>query len=151
MTPHHLPALMLVVEDDAGDQVLIQDTLEASPIPKHVRVVSDGEEAMEYLFRYGRYPSAAAAPRPDLILLDLNMPRLDGREVAARLKADCGLRSIPIVTFTTSAREEDVASCYVLGINSYVQKPTDYDRFQAVLLDIAHYWLTVSLKPPPPQ
>jgi CheY-like chemotaxis protein len=142
------PAVILVAEDDLGDQILIQEALEASRVPKQVCLVSDGEEALEYLYHTGRYHPPAAAPRPDLILLDLNMPRLGGKEVLARLKADAAQKTVPVVAFTTSCREEDVSQCYAMGVNSYVQKPTDFDQFQAVLRNLEQYWLEVSLSPP---
>jgi two-component system response regulator len=145
------PAVILVVEDDQGDQLLIQEALEASRISKQVHIVGDGVEALEYLRRSGRFSAPAEAPRPDLILLDLNMPRLGGKDLAAQLKNDPGLKTIPVVAFTTSVREEDVASCYLLGFNSYVQKPTDFDQFQAVLGQMEHYWLQVSVRAPRPR
>lgn len=145
---HSCPALILVVEDDVGDQILIQEALEASPVPKQIRLVGDGQEALEYLNRSGRYAALGAAPRPDLILLDLNMPRMGGKELAAELKANPGLKTIPIVAFSTSNQDADVAACYLLGMNSYVQKPLDLDRFQAVIQDLTHYWLQVSISPP---
>ena len=141
-------AVVLLVEDDVGDQILIQEALQSTPGPKRIEMVGDGEEALEYLYRQGRYSDPVLAPRPDLILLDLNMPRLGGREVAARLKGDPAMRSIPIVAFTTSCREEDVAYCYAVGVNSYIQKPTDFDRLQAVLELLERYWLETSLRLP---
>ena len=142
------PARILVVEDDMGDQILIQESLQTSPVRKKVHVVSDGEEALEYLYRTGRYAPPVESHRPDLILLDLNMPRLGGKEVGARLKADPEMKAIPIVAFTTSDREEDVAACYALGFNCYVKKPTDFEEFQAALLHLERFWLQVSLPPP---
>lgn len=144
----HSPAVILIAEDDLGDQILIQEALQSSQIPKVLRIVCDGEEALEYLHHSGRYAAGDQAPRPDLILLDLNMPRLSGIELLARLKADNNFRSIPVVAFTTSGRDEDITQCYAMGVNSYVQKPTDFDRFQAVLLQLEEYWLQVSLFPP---
>ena len=141
----HTPAVVLVVEDDLGDQILIQEALQATRVAKQVYTVSDGEEAIEYLHRTGRYAAPTTAPRPDLILLDLNMPRLGGKEVAARLKADPEMKAIPIVVFTTSCREEDVVCCYEAGVNSYVQKPTDFERFQTVLQGLEYYWLELSI------
>ena len=143
-------AVILLVEDDFGDQILIQEALQASPLLKRIEIVADGEQALEYLCRVGRYADAALAPRPDLILLDLNMPRLGGKEVAAKLKADPLLRSIPIVAFTTSCRDEDVALCYSIGVNSYVQKHTDFDRLQSVLQHLERYWLEICQRPPRP-
>jgi CheY-like chemotaxis protein len=148
LVPRPTPAVILVVEDEVGDQILIQEALNGSPVAKQIRIVSNGEEAIEYLYRSGRFARPADAPRPDLLLLDLNMPRLGGKEVAARLKSDPDLKGIPIVAFTTSAREEDVAGCYAIGVNSYVQKPTDFDQFQAVLQDLERYWLGISRPPP---
>lgn len=144
----HSPVVVLIAEDDLGDQILIQEALQSSRIPKSLQIVGDGEEALEYLYRSGRYAAPARAPRPDLILLDLNMPRLGGKELLARLKGDDNLRTIPVVAFTTSGREEDITQCYAMGVNSYVQKPTDFDQFQAVLQRLEQYWLEVSLFPP---
>ena len=141
------PPLILVVDDDAGDQVLIQEALDASGIRKSVRVVGDGQEALEYLYRSGRY-AEGEAPRPDLVLLDLNMPRVGGCEVAARVKADPALKAIPLVAFTTSGNEEDVAECYSVGVNSYVQKPTEFEHFRATLRDVVRYWLEISTSAP---
>ena len=143
-------AVILVAEDDAGDRILIDESLQATKMCKQVQMVVDGEEAMEYLYQRGRYAVPASAPRPDLILLDLNMPRLGGKEVLTRLKADAERKSIPIVAFTTSGREEDISQCYAIGVNSYVQKPTDFDQFQLALQALEHYWLEVSRLPPRP-
>jgi len=141
--------VILIVDDDAGDQVLIQEALQASQAGKKIYMVGDGEEALDYLNRTGRWASSPA-PRPDLILLDLNMPRLGGRELLPRLKSDPRWKTTPVVVFTTSNREDDVAYCYAAGASSYVQKPSDFDRFQEVLSQIESYWLRVSLSPPPP-
>ena len=137
-SPPHIGPLILVVEDTAADQVLIQEVLESAGFPMQVAMAGDGQEALECL--RGSY-------RPDLILLDLNMPRLGGKELAARVKSDPALHTIPIVAFTTSSLPEDVASCYELGFNSYVQKPTDYDEFQRTLCALVHYWFKVSIPP----
>jgi len=142
------PPVILLVEDDVGDQMLVQEALESSPILKRIEIAGDGQQALEYMYRLGRYADPARAPRPDLILLDLNMPRLGGKEVAAKLKADPRVRSVPIVAFTTSCRDEDVALCYSIGVNSYVQKPTDFDRLQSVLHHLERYWLEICQRPP---
>lgn len=147
-TKFHSPTVILVVEDDLGDQILIQEALQASQFSKQIQLANDGEEALEYLRRSTFYDSRNETPRPDLILLDLNMPRLGGKEVLARLKTDPAFKSIPIVAFTTSCREEDVVLCYSMGANSFVQKPTDFDQFQAAIRHLEHYWLQVSLFPP---
>ena len=137
------PPMILVAEDDPGDQVLIREALESNPCRKQVQLVGDGEEALEYVRRSGRYATPAGGPPPDLILMDLNMPRLSGKEATARLKADPSTRSIPIVAFTTSNREEDISHCYAVGVNSYIQKPSDFDRLQEVLRQVERYWLEV--------
>ena len=142
------PAVILVAEDDVGDQILIREVLEAGPISKRIFVVRDGEEAVDFLSQSGRFAGAEQAPRPDLILLDLNMPRLNGKEVLARLKGDESLRGIPVIAFTTSAREDDIAECYALGVNSYLQKPTDFEEFQAALRVFERYWLEFCRVPP---
>lgn len=141
------PPLILIVDDDVGDQILIQEALESSQIAKQVRIVSDGEEAVAYLRHSGPFADASCSPRPDLILLDLNMPRLGGKEVLALLKSDPDLKCIPVVAFTTSGREEDVLECYRMGVNSYVQKPSDFREFQSVVHNLELYWLQVSLFP----
>ncbi len=144
----HAPAVILVAEDDLGDQILIREALESSGIGKRIFMVSDGEEAIEYLCQSGRFAGSERAPRPDLILVDLNMPRLSGKEVLARVKSDEGLRTIPVVAFTTSPRDDDIAQCYALGANSYVQKPTAFEEFQSVLRVMERYWLEVCRFPP---
>jgi CheY-like chemotaxis protein len=139
-----LPALILVVDDDEGDRLLIRETLEHSALSKQIQVVEDGEAALDYTYQRGRYAPPAAAPRPDLMLLDLNMPRVSGKEVLSRLKQDPEMRDIPILVFTTSQREEDVSFCYSAGANSYVQKPSDLDQLQNVLRAMETYWLEIA-------
>jgi CheY-like chemotaxis protein len=147
--PFRRSAVILVAEDDVGDQILIREALESSSVPKQVYLVGDGEEALEFLNQSGRYLDAEMAPRPDLILLDLNMPRLGGKELLSQLKNDDDFKMIPVVAFTTSGREEDVMQCYQLGVNSYIQKPSDFDEFQTVMRTIEDYWLKAGLFPPP--
>jgi CheY-like chemotaxis protein len=142
--------VILLVEDDHGDQLLTCEALSESALAHKVVVVSDGEEALEYLTHTGRYGDAAAAPRPDLILLDLNMPKINGRQLAAKLKGDAELRTIPIVVLSTSDYHDDVAHCYKTGVNSYVHKPTSYDDFVATINAIEHYWLRVVQPAPRP-
>lgn len=142
--------VILLIEDDHGDQLLTCEALSESALAYKIAVVSDGEEALEYLNRTNRYSDSAQAPRPDLILLDLNMPRINGRQLAARLKADPEFASIPIVVLSTSDYHEDVAHCYKIGVNSYVHKPTNYDDFVAAINAVEHYWLRVVQPPPRP-
>lgn len=140
----------LLVEDDHGDQLLTCEALSESALAHKVVVVSDGEEALEYLTHSGRYDNPAEAPRPDLILLDLNMPKINGRQLATRLKSDPDLQTIPLVVLSTSDYHDDVAHCYQTGVNSYVHKPTSYDDFVATINAVEHYWLRVVQPAPRP-
>jgi CheY-like chemotaxis protein len=131
---------VLLVEDDPGDVVLIKEAFEYNKVHNALHVVSDGEEALEFLYRRGRYEGA---PRPDLVLLDLNLPRKDGREVLEEVKADRDLRTIPVVVLTTSEAEEDIVRSYDLHANAYVTKPVDFDRFIEVVRLIDDFFVTV--------
>ena len=131
---------VLLVEDDPGDVLLIEEAFEFNKVRNNLSVVSDGVEALEYLRREGRY---ADATRPGLILLDLNLPRKDGREVLAEVKDDATLRSIPVVVLTTSKAEEDVLRSYDLHANAYVTKPVDFDRFIEVVRQIDEFFVSV--------
>ncbi|MEA2283820.1 MAG: hypothetical protein QOK21_4427 [Solirubrobacteraceae bacterium] len=131
---------VLLVEDDPGDVLLIEEAFEFNKVRNNLNVVSDGVEALEYLRREGRY---ADARRPGLILLDLNLPRKDGREVLAEVKDDSALRSIPVVVLTTSKAEEDVLRSYDLHANAYVTKPVDFDRFIEVVRQIDEFFVSV--------
>jgi CheY-like chemotaxis protein len=131
---------VLLVEDDAGDVVLIEEAFEYNKVRNRLSVVSDGVEAIEFLRREGPH---ADAPRPGLILLDLNLPRKDGREVLAEIKDDPALRSIPVVVLTTSKAEEDVLRSYDLHANAYVTKPVDFDRFIEVVRQIDEFFVSV--------
>jgi chemotaxis family two-component system response regulator Rcp1 len=134
------PIEILLVEDNPGDSDLILEFLEEARVTNHVTVCRDGEEAMEYLGGKGRH---AGAPRPDLVLLDLNLPRKDGREVLADIKADPLLESIPVVILTSSSAEADIARSYSLKANCYIIKPVDLDKFVGVIRSIEDFWLTV--------
>lgn len=134
------PLEILLVDDDAGDVELTRESLSDSKLAINMSVAVDGVEAMEFLRREGKYSNA---PRPDLILLDLNMPRKDGRQALAEIKADDSLRSIPIVILTTSSAEEDIVKTYNLGANCYVTKPVGFDQFQKVVEAIEGFWFTV--------
>jgi CheY-like chemotaxis protein len=131
---------VLLVEDDPGDVVLIKEAFEYNKVHNALHVVSDGEEALEFLYRRGRYE---AAPLHDLVLLDLNLPRKDGREVLEEVKADRDLRTIPVVVLTTSEAEEDIVRSYDLHANAYVTKPVDFDRFIEVVRLIDDFFVTV--------
>lgn len=144
--PHKL-VVILLVDDDAGDQELTRRALEEDVLRVDLRIVSDGEEALDYLFGRGAYAAAGAAPRPDLILLDLNMPRMNGREVLQTLKKSPELCRVPVVILTTSQQEADILATYDLGCNSYVQKPVDIERFIKVVREMGNYWFEVVTLP----
>jgi CheY-like chemotaxis protein len=131
---------VLLVEDDPGDVVLIREAFEHNKVYNALHVVSDGVQALDFLRRQGDY---ADAPRPDLVLLDLNLPRKDGRQVLAEVKEDAALRTIPVVVLTTSQAEEDIARSYDLHANAYVSKPVDFDCFIEVVRQIDDFFVSV--------
>lgn len=138
--PDGKPIEVLLVEDDPGDTLMIKEAFEDNKVRNTLTCVADGVEALEYLRREGQY---ADAPRPDLVLLDLNLPRKDGREVLAEIKGDDALSTIPVVVLTTSAAEEDVLRSYKLHANAYVTKPVDFERFIEVVRQIDEFFVTV--------
>jgi CheY-like chemotaxis protein len=131
---------VLLVEDDPGDVVLIREAFEDKKVGNHLSVVGDGVEAMAYLRREGDYADAA---RPDLILLDLNLPRKNGREVLAEIKSDPDLSLIPVIVLTTSEAEEDIVRSYQLHANAYITKPVDFDQFAGVVHQIDEFFVGV--------
>ncbi len=136
---------VLLVEDDPGDVLMIREAFAENKLRNRLTVVSDGVEAMEFLRREGPH---AQAPRPDLILLDLNLPRRDGREVLSDVKGDPDLRSIPVVVLTTSSAEEDILRSYNLHANAFVTKPVDFDSFIDVIKQIDDFFVSVVKLPP---
>jgi CheY-like chemotaxis protein len=136
---------VLLVEDDPGDVVLIEEAFADNKVRNRLHTVADGVEAIEFLRGVGKHEGA---PRPDLVLLDLNLPRKDGREVLAEIKDDEDLRQIPVVVLTTSKAEEDVLRSYKLHANAYVTKPVDFDRFIEVARQIDEFFVTVVKLPP---
>ncbi|MCO5972079.1 MULTISPECIES: response regulator [Actinoallomurus] len=134
------PIEVLLVEDDPGDVVLTKEAFDDNKVSNKLSVVSDGEEAMRFLRREGDY---ADAPRPDLVLLDLNLPRMDGRQVLEEIKDDEALRTIPVVILTTSEAEEDILRSYRLHANAYVTKPVDFDQFIKVVRQIDDFFVSV--------
>jgi CheY-like chemotaxis protein len=134
------PIDVLLVEDDEGDVLMTREALAEGKVLNRLNVVGDGVEALDYLRRGGRH---AAAVRPDLILLDLNLPKRDGRQVLAEIKSDPDLRRIPVVVLTTSEAEEDVLRSYDLHANAYVTKPVDFDRFVQVIQQIDEFFISV--------
>jgi len=141
------PIDVLLVEDSPGDVRLTQEAFAEANIAVHMHVVADGVEAMDFLRRSDAY---ADAPRPGLILLDLNLPRMDGREVLARLKDDADLRTIPTVILTTSEAEIDIATSYDLQANCYLTKPAQLEEFEILVRSIDDFWLTKVKLPHPP-
>ena len=139
------PIEVLLVEDDPGDVLMTQEAFEEHKVRNKLNVVSDGEEALSYLRREGPH---ADAPRPDLILLDLNLPRVDGRQVLQAIKEDPDLRRIPVVVLTTSGADEDILRSYSLHANAYVTKPVDFDSFIAVVRQIDEFFVSVVKLPP---
>lgn len=140
--------VILMAEDDPGDQELTRRALQDDVLRVDLRIVENGEEALDYLHRRGRYAVEGTAPRPDLFLLDLNMPRMGGREVLAQLKKDPALCQIPVVVLTTSDQEIDIVKSYSLGCNSYIRKPVDLAQFAAIIRTLENYWFEVVTLPP---
>jgi CheY-like chemotaxis protein len=138
--PAGQPIEVLLVEDDPGDVLLIREAFDFNKVHNNLNVVSDGEQALDYLRGTGDY---ADRTRPDLVLLDLNLPRKDGREVLADVKSDPDLRTIPIVVLTTSEAEEDVLKSYQLHANAYVTKPVDFERFVSIVRQIDDFFVSV--------
>ena len=134
------PIDVLLVEDDPGDVLMTKEAFQDYKVQNQLHVVNDGTEAMAFLRREGDY---ADVPRPDLVLLDLNLPRMDGREVLQAIKSDPDLASIPVVVLTTSEAEEDVLRSYSLHANAYVTKPVDFERFIQVVRQIDDFFITV--------
>ena len=139
------PIEILLVEDNPADVRLMVETLKQEKICNNLSVVSDGEEALDFLFKRGKF---AKAPHPGLILLDLNLPKLDGREVLKEIKNDDMLRMIPVVILTVSKSEEDIIRTYKLHANCYITKPVDLAQFSKVTKAIQDFWLTIVRLPP---
>lgn len=139
------PIEILLVEDNPGDVRLTREALKEGKVRNVLSVVQDGVEALAFLKRQGAYAKAA---RPDLILLDLNLPKIDGQEVLAEIKASPALRAIPVVILTTSSAEQDILRTYNLHANCYITKPLDMDQFISVVKSIEDFWLTVVKLPP---
>lgn len=145
MKPIIMPIEVLLVEDNPGDVQLTRIALEDSKMSVNLNVVEDGVEAIDYLQKKQKY---ADKPHPDLILLDLNLPKKDGREVLAQIKSDPVLKRIPIVVLTTSQAEEDILKAYNLNANCYITKPVDFDQFFKIVQSIEQFWFTIVKLPP---
>ncbi|HZY88629.1 MAG TPA: response regulator [Gemmataceae bacterium] len=145
MKPVHA---ILLVEDNPADIKITQRALKESGTPVELFVVRDGQEAVDYLLRQGRHVGDDVWRSPDLILLDLNLPGMTGREVLERIRNTPALRTVPVLVLTTSRRQEDVHDMYAAGANTYIEKPQDFGRFVEVLRTIERYWLDTALLPP---
>ena len=148
------PIAILVADDDADDCMLLREAFTESRLANDLHFVGDGQELMDYLCHRGRYTDPASAPRPGLILLDLNMPGKDGREALEEIKADPHLRQIPIVVLTTSQAEEDIYRSYDLGVNSYITKPVTFESLVDIVQMLRRYWFEIvelPLERQPPQ
>ena len=140
--------VILMADDDADDRLLAKDALNECKITNALHFVENGEELLDYLRQEGKYASLVDTPRPGLILLDLNMPRKDGREALQEIKADPKLRSIPVVVLTTSKADTDISRIYELGANSFITKPVSFDALIKVMSDLVHYWFELVELPP---
>ena len=134
---------ILVADDDEEDRMLIQDAMEESKLLNPLHFVADGQEAMDYLNHRGKFADLEKNPMPGLILLDLNMPKKDGREVLKEIKSNPSLRSIPVVILTTSKAEEDILRTYDLGVNSYITKPVTFDALVDIIKNLGKYWFEI--------
>ncbi len=138
---------ILMADDDAEDRLLAREAMAECHFDNDLHFVKNGEELMDYLRNHGEYADAKANPEPSLILLDLNMPKMDGRTALGKIKSDPKLRSIPVVVLTTSTAEEDLAKSYDLGANSYISKPADFSGLVKIMKELGRYWFdTVELR-----
>lgn len=148
---HKIPITILICDDDEDDRALTQQALEDAHISNDLRFVEDGEQLLDYLHQRGRYSGeTGAAPRPGLILLDLNMPNMDGREALQIIKGDATLVDIPIVVLTTSGLDADVIRSYQLGVNSFITKPVTFTGLVDAMNVLGRYWLEIVELPPVP-
>lgn len=145
---YDLPGVVLLAEDDPADQKLISRALSKSSPGFELKVVGDGAQLIDYLQRDGDYSDARRAPRPSLVLLDLNMPNMDGRTALREIKSNHDFRRIPVVVLTTSDQESEIAQCYDLGANSFITKPNSYPELVAMAVQLDSYWFELAKTPP---
>jgi CheY-like chemotaxis protein len=142
------PIKILLVEDNVQDIEITQRAFARGRVRNELTVVRDGEEAIDYLYHRGKYQDPATSPRPGMILLDLNLPKVGGLEVLQQIKKDDQLKQIPVIVLTVSQREEDVVRSYDLGVNTYIQKPVEFDNFMRVVNAVHEYWILIATLPP---
>src|SRR3954470_20102357 len=148
MSREAMQITILMADDDADDRTLTKEAFEEGRLINDIRFVENGEQLLDYLRKQGAYAPPASAPRPGLILLDLNMPRKDGRTVLKELKSDPELRQIPVVVLTTSKADEDIYKSYDLGVNSYIVKPVTFEALVDILQTLEKYWFEIVELPP---
>jgi len=148
MAQRRVPITILIADDDPEDRMLVEDAFIESRLVNDLRFVEDGEQLMDYLYHRGRYTDLATSPRPGVILLDLNMPKKDGREALKEIKSDPRLRQIPIVVLTTSRAEEDIFRSYDLGVNSFITKPVTFAAMVELVKTLGKYWFEIVELPP---
>ena len=146
-THNKQPIRILLVEDNDAHVKLILRAFKEDRLANPVHVVSDGEQALDYLFRRGDYQDPAKSPRPDMILLDLKLPKIDGLEILKTVKEDVKLKDIPVVVLTSSTDQRDVHEAYRHYVNSYIAKPVDFDKFRQVVQELDYYWTIFNTKP----
>jgi CheY-like chemotaxis protein len=140
-------ATILLVEDSPADQTLVKRGLEKSSIPPTLHIVEHGEAALEYLRRQGAYQDPTKSPRPDIILLDINMPRMNGKQLLKEIRKDPNLRTIPVVILTTSQADQDIQEAYTLGVNAYITKPDDVSDYLSMVRSLDRFWLHTVVLP----
>jgi CheY-like chemotaxis protein len=146
---HKIPITILVCDDDEDDRMLTRQALEQAHVSNAIEFVNDGEQLLEYLYQRGAYAGETGkAPRPGLILLDLNMPKMDGREAPKVIKGDATLRDIPVVVLTTSRLDQDIFKSYELGVNSFISKPVTFSGLVDAMNVLGRYWLEIVELPP---
>lgn len=138
-----VPITILMADDDEDDRKMTKEALEEAKVANPIRFVIDGEELMDYLHHRGKYSDPESSPHPGLILLDLNMPKKDGREALREIKTDTGLRHIPIIVLTTSKAEEDILRSYDLGVNSFITKPVSFAGLVEIMKSLTKYWFEI--------
>ncbi len=148
MTRSAKPIVILVADDDADDRMLLQDAFEESRLSNELRFVEDGEQLIAYLRREGEYVDPVSSPYPGMILLDLNMPKMDGREALKIIKADPSLQRIPVIVLTTSQAEEDIVRTYGLGVSSFICKPVTFEGLVRFVQVLSAYWIEIVELPP---